>query len=217
LRSRIETAIFLYDTITTENINLKAFISASATGYYGSVTTKKIFTEADPPASDFTGTTCRLWEESADLFRNKGVRVVKIRSAVVLEKTTGVLSRILKPARSGIFPILGSGCQHIPWIHIADLCNIFLKAVRDENMSGTYNAVAPEHTDYRGFQRTLAKVLNKKGIFIHIPGFFLRALFGEMSGLMLKGSRVSAEKILKADFKFIFPGLSEALENLIIN
>src|SRR5665648_577070 len=86
VNSRVVSARFLYKVINDNSIRLRAFISASATGYYGMLTSDKIYNEDDPPAADFLGTTCKLWEEAADMFDNIGIRTVKIRTAVVLEK-----------------------------------------------------------------------------------------------------------------------------------
>ena len=138
LNSRLESGRLLHKVVSENKIILKAFISASAIGYYGSVTSGKIFIESDPPASnDFLGTTCRLWEESADLFARSGIRTVKIRTAIVLEKNDSALSKLMTPAKFGFLVQTGNGRQYMPWIHIRDLCNIYLKAIKDEQMSGT--------------------------------------------------------------------------------
>ena len=148
INSRVESANLLFRTVSENNIKLNAFITASAVGYYGSVTSEKIFTEADPPADDFLGRTCRLLEEAADQFTGIGIRTVRIRSGVVLAKNEGVLVRLMKPARFGLVVRAGSGKQYFPWIHIEDLCRIYLKAIQDQNMQGAYNAVAPEHINH---------------------------------------------------------------------
>ena len=136
VRSRVETAKLLHSTVISNNIPLKAFITASAVGYYGSVTSDAVFTEPDPPGNDFLGNTCLQWEKAADLFAGKDIRTVKIRTAVVLEKSDAALARFLKAARFGIFPVIGNGKQYMPWIHISDLCQIYLKALKDEKMTG---------------------------------------------------------------------------------
>ena len=82
------------------------------------MTSDKIFKEDDDPAADFLGTTCKMWEEAADLFEASGIRTVKIRTAVVLEKNDSALSRLMKPARFGFLVNTGSGLQYMPWIHI---------------------------------------------------------------------------------------------------
>ena len=213
--SRVVSAKLLYKVIRKNKIGLKAFISASATGYYGSVTSEHIYTEEDPPADDFLATTCRLWEEAADLFENSGIRTVKIRTAMVLEKSAGALSMLLSPARFGIFPVMGKGSQYMPWIHISDLCAIYLKAVKDENMAGAYNAVSPEHVTQKEFMRILSQSMKRRFFHLPVPAILLKAYPGEMSDLVLKGSRLSSEKIIKAGYHFTFKYLYEALDDLI--
>ena len=215
IASRVDTAKLLHKIIVENAINLKAFISASATGYYGALTSENIFNEDDLPADDFLGKTCRLWEEAAGLFEKSGIRTVKIRTAMVLEKSDSALTKFMSPAKWGIFPVLGGGRQYMPWIHIEDLCNIYLKAIQDDRMEGAYNAVSPEHITQKEFMRTLAGAMNKKRIFIPVPGFFLKIFLGGRLDLILKGSRVSAEKIIKAGYQFKINNLPEALNGLL--
>lgn len=215
VRSRVASTEFLNEIISGDKIHLKAFIAASATGYYGSVTTDRIFTERDPSSEDFLGTTCRLWEEGADLFARMGIRTVIIRTGVVLEKSDSALSRLMKPARFGLAVRLGNGRQYFPWIHIYDLCKIYVKAVKDESMQGPYNAVAPEQPDHNDFVRTMAAVMGIPFFLPPLPAWILRAVLGEMSDIVLKGSRISCEKIIKAGYIFRFEKLEGALRNII--
>jgi uncharacterized protein (TIGR01777 family) len=211
IKSRTETAKLLYKVISQNGMQIRAFISASATGYYGSNTSEKIFREEDDPASDFLGTTCRLWEEAADLFGKIGVRTAKIRSAVVLDKNDSALTRILQPASFGLFPKLGSGRQYMSWISMKDLCNIYLKILCDDNMEGSYNAVLPQYATQLEFMRALAQTMHKPFFHPTVPEFVLRAVLGKMSDIVLKGSRVSSEKIINSGFQFVHPTLEEAL------
>jgi len=211
VKSRAGAAKFLYKVISRNGIQIRAFVSASATGFYGSITSDKIFREEDNPASDFLGTTCRLWEEAADLFGNAGVRTAKIRSAVVLDKNDSALARILKPARFGFFPRLGSGHQYMSWISMRDLCNIYLKILSDDNMEGVYNAVMPQYVTQLEFMRTLAQKMHKPFFHPPVPEFVLKTYLGKMSDIILKGSRVSSEKIINSGYKFVHPTLDDAL------
>lgn len=215
VRSRVESSELLYDVVKKNNIQLKAYISASAVGYYGSVTNEKIFKEEDTAATDFLGNTCRLWEEGADLFASSGIRTVKIRTAVVLEKSDSALSKIMMPARFGFLVQTGNGRQFMPWIHIADLCNIYLKAIEDQQMNGAYNAVSPQHATHKEFIKTLAKVMGKPVFPVAVPGFILRVVLGEMSDVVLKGSRVSSDKIENAGYVFSFGNLHDALKDAV--
>jgi len=215
LTSRVDSANLLYRVISENNFKMKAFISASAIGYYGSITSDKIFHEDDPPSEDFLGTTCRLWEEAADQFGKIGIRTIKIRTAVVLEKSDSAMAKLLKPAAFGIFPVIGTGKQFMPWIHIQDLCKIYLKAIKDDTMKGAYNAVSSQHVTQTEFMKSLAKSLNKPFFHPHFPAFFLNAALGQMSDVVTKGSRVSSKKILETGFNFIFKNLEDALKNVI--
>lgn len=217
IKSRVDSAHLIYRTFKENRIPLKALISASAIGYYGSVTSEKIFTENDPPADDFLGTTCRLWEEAADTFEKSGIRTVKIRTAVVLEKSDSALSKLLTPAGFGVFPRLGTGRQYVPWIHIEDLCRIYLKAIQDESMNGAYNAVAPQYIRQSEFMKILAQVMNKYFFHLPVPAILLRTALGEMSDVVLKGSRVSSGKIINAGFQFKHDTLQDALVKAINN
>ncbi len=218
LDSRVKTTELIFSAIkhpTKEKTsNLKVFISASAVGYYGAVTTDKIFVEEDKAHNDFLGNVCRDWENAADLFNEIAVRTVKIRTGIVLSKSKGALEKIKKSFKFGTKVILGSGKQFMPWIHIHDLCNIYIKAIEDNTMSGAYNAVAPQYTNYTEFANSLKSVYKKVFLNIKVPAFFLRMVLGEMSLLLLEGSRISANKILNAGFKYKYPKLQEALEEL---
>jgi uncharacterized protein len=215
MRSRIDSARLLHETITNSGVPLKAFISASAVGYYGAVTSEHIFTEEDVPGTDFLGITCRRWEEAAELFEKSGIRTVKIRTAVVLEKTDSALSKLMLPGKFGFLVKTGNGKQYMPWIHISDLCSIYLKAVTDPHMTGSYNAVAPQQVNHADFMKTLGDVMHRPVLSLPVTSFFLKAALGEMSDVILKGSCVSPEKIINAGFRFEFPGLHEALQDAI--
>ncbi len=115
----------------------------------------------------------------------------------------------------GIGSALGNGRQYIPWIHIDDICNIYIKALEDTTLKGAFNAVAPEHKTNEDFMRILAKVLKKPFFFPNIPAVVLKIIFGKMSGILLNGSKVSAGKIIAAGYSFQFPELENALRDLL--
>jgi uncharacterized protein len=215
LDSRIKSAQLLFQKITENKQQLKAFITASAIGYYGAVTTDKIFVETDHPSQDFLGETCRLWEESANRFESLGVRTVKIRTGVVLTYQGGALAKMITPVKIGLGASIGSGKQYMPWIHMDDLCNIYIKAIEDNNMHGAYNAVAPEHKTNREFSETLTKVLKKKVWLPNVPAIIVRIIFGKMAEIVLNGSRVSSNKLIQEGFQFKFPTLNSALIQLM--
>lgn len=213
--SRVNTSRLIFDKIKTNKNGLKAFISASAIGYYGTITSDKIFSETDPPSSDFLGETCRQWEQLADNFEKLGIRTVKIRTGVVLTNQGGALAKIRMPINLGIGSAIGTGRQYMPWIHIDDLCGIYIKAIEETEMKGAYNAIAPAHQTNRDFTKTLAHILNKPFWLPNIPGIVMKIMLGEMSAILLKGSRVSSEKIIHAGYQFKFPDLESALVDLL--
>jgi len=215
LESRVRSAKLIFNEVKRQNKNLKAFISASAIGYYGLITSERIFSEGDRPADDFLGRTCQKWEEAANQFCELGVRTTILRTGLVLDKQGGALSKMLIPVKMGLASPLGNGKQYLPWIHIDDLCEIYIKAIEDNTMKGAYNAVAPEHHTNLSFTKTLAQVLKKPFWFPNIPTFLIKSLLGEMSMLLLTGSRISASKLLSTGYTYKFPKLDKALINLL--
>jgi uncharacterized protein (TIGR01777 family) len=215
--SRIKTGELIFRKVQETGTNLKAFISASAIGYYGSVTSEKIFLETDPPGRDYIGQLCRQWELMADRFEESGTRTVKIRTGIVLSKQGGALARMASPAKMGLGSALGNGLQYLPWIHIEDLCAIYIKTIEDSRLTGAINAVAPEHVTNKEFLRILAGILKKPLFLPDIPAVVMKILFGKMSEILLYGSRVSSEKIITAGYSFKFPYLENALKDLLHN
>ena len=217
IESRVQSTDLLFNKVKQSKTPLKAFICASAIGYYGQKTSDRIFTEEDKSANDFVGKTCFLWEQSAERFEELGIRTVRIRIGVVLMEKGGALEKMAQPIRMGVGSPLGSGRQFIPWIHVDDLIGVFNKALTNDTLSGAFNAVSPEHVNNTTFTKALAKVLNKKLWLPNVPGFVLKIVLGERAALVLKGSRVSSQKIESTGFKFEYPSLEPALENLLGN
>lgn len=217
ISSRILPTRLLFDALSKTNHKPKSIITASAIGYYGAVTSDHIFTENDPAANGFLGNTCRQWEREADKFTELNIRTVKLRMGMVLDKTSGTLTRLQHLANLNMNAPLGKGSQYMPWIHIEDLCYMYLKAVEDETMAGVYNAVAPEYVTNTLFMKTLAKTMHKPFWPLHVPSPLVRLALGEMAEMVLEGSRVSAEKIMASGFDFRYPTLQKALPDLISN
>lgn len=215
--SRVISTQLIFNEIIKKNIKPDTFISASAIGYYGAVTSDKIFTETDPPANSFLAKTCNLWEQAIDRFRELGIRTVKIRTGVVLAANGGALSKMITPVKLGIGSAIGNGQQYIPWIHIDDLCAIYIMALENTKMQGVYNAVSTDHKTNKEFIQIIAHTLKKPLWFPDIPEILIKIQFGEMSDIILKGSRVSSEKIVSLGYKFQFSLLEDALRNLLIS
>jgi hypothetical protein len=214
LDSRVNTAGLLLEKFRTFGKKPKAFISASATGYYGAVTSGKVFTEADGPGNDFLARVCLQWEKAADRFTDWNVRTVKIRTAPVLATEGGLFKKTYEAALRGFAAPFGNGQQYFPWIHLDDLCGIYIKAIEDEAMRGAYNAVAPEIITNAAYMKEVAACAGRKPRIKHIPAFALHLMLGEASSAMLQGSPVSAQKIEDAGFEFAFPTLERAMADL---
>jgi len=218
ISSRVDSAGLLLKTVKKKKIKLKSFISASGINYYGTVTTEKIYTEKDPPGNDFLSEVVVLWERSADDFKEQNLaeRVVKIRTAVVLSKEDGALKKMVPTIKYGIGSALGSGKQYMPWVHIDDICTVYMAALRNSDMNGAYNAVSPQHTTNENLTKKIAEVLKKPLFMPNVPAFVLKLIFGELADALLEGSRASSQKIRDTGFQFKFPDLKNALEDLLM-
>jgi len=145
--SREQSIRLIYDVLLSNDKKLKAFISASGIGIYGALSGKTICSENTPPANDFLGSTCQKWEAAADTIESLQIRTVKIRTGLVLGKKEGFLKKMIPIFKYGFGSALGSGKQYMPWIHIDDLCAIYLEAVQNKNMNGSYNAAINDNTN----------------------------------------------------------------------
>lgn len=215
--SRVKTADLLTDTLKGMDKKPEAFISASAVGYYGLDISKRVFTEEDIlDGDDFLSTTCQQWEAAAHRFEQElDVRTVIVRTGVVLSKKSEALKKMMMPIRMGIGSPLGKGRQFLSWIHIDDLCNIYLKAIEDVEMKGVYNAVAPEKTTNARFMRRLARKMRRPFFMPNVPSFVLRLVMGEAADMVLGGSRVSCQKIKEAGYEFKYSSVDKALESTL--
>jgi uncharacterized protein (TIGR01777 family) len=209
--SRIGTTTFLF-SLEDKMPLLKHFISSSGINCYGYEEDERIYLESDPFGADWLSGLVRDWEKSADLFANK-YTVAKVRTAVVFDKSGGALPRMLGPVKLGIGSALGSGKQHMPWIHAVDLVGIF-EHVIDKELSGPYNAVAACDTN-KEVTRAMADTLNKPFWFPNVPTFMMKLLFGEMASVLLLGLKASNEKIKSTGYVFQFSELKEALKDVL--
>jgi len=213
-KSRVKSAELLFKACQEQNIKPKAFISSSAIGYYGTFTSEKILKESDGPGTDFLAEIGVKWERAADLFQKEGVRTVKIRTGVVLSNLGAAYVKMSKSIKLGLGAAFGKGKQYIPWIHIDDIVSIYIKAIEDKNMNGVFNGVSPNNLTNNELTAAIAKSLKKPYCLPNIPSFVFKVLFGEMSDILLKGTRVSAEKIIMQGFEFQYPEIVSALNNL---
>jgi len=209
IASRVDSTNLLFEKVKELNPNLKGFISASGIGFYGAITSKKIFQENDAPNNDFLSKICILWEKEVSKFNSLNIRTVVLRTGVVFSKEGGALEKIIKPIKLGAGASLGSGKQYMPWIAMEDLCNMYVSAIENIEIKGIYNAVAPEHITNEELTKSIAKTLKKPLWLPNIPSFFLKIILGELAVILLEGSRVSSEKIKKTGFNFLFPTIEK--------
>ena len=210
LDSRIESTKFLYSQI--KNIpNLESYISASGITCYGFEDDTKTYSEEDPFGSDYLSQLVKEWEITADLFLTH-CRVVKMRTAVVLDKKQGALPKISLPIRFGIGSPLGTGKQSTSWVHITDLTNAYLYAI-ENTIIGAFNIVGGNESN-KEFSEKLAKTIHKPFWFPNVPAFILQLLLGEMSIILLKGNTASNQKMIDTGFQFKFLKVQDAFEDL---
>lgn len=213
--SRVKSTELIVNQLKAAGKGIEAVVAASAIGYYGALTTSHVFTEKDLPANDFLGRTTQQWESATSKFRELGILTIQIRLGVVLAAEGGALNKMALPVKFGLGSPIGSGKQLVPWIHIHDLCTLFMMAIEQSIPDGIYNAVAPAQNTNSELIKTIARVLHRPCFFPAVPGLLLRFSMGEMANMVLEGSAVSAQKIIDAGFQFSFTELDAALEDLI--
>ncbi len=216
--SRVHSGNLLVKALTENKHQVSTFIAASAIGWYGPDTAASLengFVETDPADDSYLGNTCKLWEESTAAIGGMGIRVVRLRIGIVLNKRGGALAEFLKPAKFALATILGTGKQVVSWIHHQDLCKMMLYAIETLAVKGVYNAVAPNPVTNKKLVLTIAK--NKYPIYFpsFVPAFLLKIILGEMSIEVLKSANVSAQKIQAAGFVFDYPTIEEAIPDLM--
>jgi uncharacterized protein len=215
LTSRVMPMKLLADTLKRRGQSIEAFITASGIGFYGAVTSDHVFTEEDAPADDFLGKTCQLWEDAVQLFEGMSQREARIRTGIVLDTKGGALPKLMMPARFGLAASLGSGMQWMPWIHLEDICRIYMMAVEDREFRGVFNAVAPEHATQKQLLAEISSVIGKPFFLPGVPSVALHLVMGDMAQMLTEGSRVSAQRLLDFGFIFNYPELKPALRALL--
>lgn len=214
--SRVETANLLFSYAKKNELKLKSFISASGINYYGTFTSNEILTEEIPIKKlDFLANLCKNWEEAALQFSEISERVVCLRTSPVLSQKGGTLELLKKVTNLNLASPLGSGDQWMNWIHLDDLVEMYVFAVENTEMEGAFNAVADEIPSNKNFMKELAKKMKKLFIPIPVPRHLIQLILGEMSTIILEGSRASNQKIKSLGFEFKHPMLSETFENLL--
>lgn len=209
--SRIKSINFLYQYISENKFNINTFISSSAIGFYGAVTTDKTFAETSESGNDFLASVCQQWENAALKFNDLGVRTVILRKGVILGKEGGMAQKLTPLAKLGINVSLGSGKQYLPWIDIRDLLRLYEFILSKAQLNGIYNTVATEQITMNNFSKALLKSFGKKSFLPNVPAFVIRLLFGEMAVMLLEGSKVSNDKLKSTGFSFEFDTIEKSL------
>ena len=215
--SRTRSSELLISGLKKYPNKVKSIISASATGWYGPDQRKPTspFFEEAPAYNDFLGETCKAWEESIQPVTRLNKQLVILRCGIVLSNSGGALPQFIKPLKFGILPIFGSGKQLVSWIHIDDLCRIYLEALRNVQLSGVYNAVTPEPSTNKALMLQLGQTFaGKQYLSVHVPSFALKLALGEMSIELLKSATVSSKKLQNTGFQFLYPTIKSAAEAL---
>ena len=216
--SRVKSSELLLNALKRTAHKVKTVASASAIGWYGpdpSIPNPHPFRESDPADNHFLGETCRLWEQSIQPVTDLGIRLVILRAGMVFSAKGGAFPAFKNPLKLGIAPILGNGRQVVSWIHIDDICRLYLAALERADMRGVYNAVAPEQVNNKTLTRAIARFFRSKNfISFHTPRFAIKIALGEMSVEVLKSATVSCDKLRDAGFSFLYPSLDSALNAL---
>lgn len=191
----------------------RVLVSSSATGYYGPHGPEPIDEEA-PPGTDFLAEICLAWERAAVSAEELGVRVVRVRTGVVLDRAGGALAKMLLPFQLGLGGPIAGGRQFIPWIHAEDVVGIMLAGLTRQDWSGPVNATAPLPVTNREFSKALGRALHRPAL-LPVPGLALRLLYGEMAEIVTTGARVVPARPLMLGYRHRHPDLDEALRSTL--
>ncbi len=215
LQSRVKSTQLLYQVLKDTPNQVETVVSASAIGYYGFYLGEEIVTEQSPTGFDFLAQVTKQWEEEVDKIVSLNIRTVKLRIGIVLSNKGGALGQMALPVKLGIGSPLATGKQYLSWIHIDDLCSLFLMAIKNQYAIGSINAV----TDWASnaeFTQAIASALNKPLWLPNVPGFILKLVVGEMANMIINGSKVSSEKAHTLGYNPQYPTLYLALKNLLL-
>jgi len=183
-------------------------VCASAVGYYGSRGADRL-DELAPPGDDFLAGVCEAWEREAQAASLFGVRVVSLRTGVLLDRADGALARMLPPFRLGLGGPVAGGDHFVSWVAPDDLVRLYMAALDDPKWVGPVNATAPEPVTNRDFSRALGRALHRPAV-LPVPGFALRTMYGEMASVVTTGQRAVPTRALEHGFEFRYPTLDGA-------
>jgi len=211
--SRITLTETLLAWLESREQKPRVLISGSAAGWYGDGGERELTEDSAPVSEDFASQLCIAWEETAQRAETLGIRVILIRTGLVLSAEGGFLSRLFLPFKLGLGGPIGNGRQWMPWIHIDDQIALIDFLLHRNEASGPYNACAPKPVRNREFAKALGSMLHRPA-FMPMPAFALKVGLGELSLLLLGGQRATPVRLLKAGFTFQFTDLRAALDDL---
>ena len=212
--SRVRSTQLLSKSLAQLAVPPRVLVCASAVGFYGS-RGEEILTEDSPPGSGYLSKVCKEWEAAAEPAREKGIRVVNLRIAMVLSGKGGALSAMLPAFKTGMGGKLGDGQQFVSWIAIDDLTQAISHAIATESLSGPVNAVSPNPVRNKEMTKALGRVLGRPA-FISMPASAVRLMFGEMAdALLLASQRAQPKRLLDTGFTFQFPEFAAALKHVL--
>jgi uncharacterized protein len=216
IESRTKSIKLIVSKLNTLPHRLISFISASGIGYYGADTGNEHISEQHTAGNDFVADCCIQWEAAADEIQALGIRTVKLRTGIVLSEKGGALPRLTQPVRWGVGTALGTGKQWQSWIHLDDLCEMYIKSLTDKQLTGAYNAVAPNPVTNHDLTKISAQVLKRPFWMPNVPAFALKLVFGEMANVVLGGNYVLNQRIKQeTDFDYKFVEVRKALADLL--
>lgn len=213
ISSRVDSAKLIKQGLENTEHRPKAYISASAVGYYGDRGSEKL-TEDSPAGEGFMADCCKIWEDSALELKHLVDRLIINRIGIVLSTKGGALPKILMTKAVGVYNYFGSGSQYYSWIHIDDLCRMFLKNISENTMTGIYNAVAPKPLTNKDFTIKIKEALGGIAA-LPAPKFGLRLLLGEMADVVLNSNRVYPNRLEENNFHFDNSDLGLAVKDLV--
>lgn len=216
LDSRLLTTRNVVDALSQKKQGVRHLLNASAIGYYGYHQDKSLDENAEP-GTDFLASVTDQWEAEAQRAEAFGTRVVLCRFGIVLGQEAGALSKLLPIFRFGLGSRLGSGEQWFSWIHEQDLANILLNVLLNEDYRGPVNCTAPQPVQNKEMTQILGAILKRPMVLPAVPGFVLKVILGEFADSLLRGQRVIPAKLKAQNFRFLFPEMRVALENLLLD
>lgn len=209
IESRLSATSLLVAAMRKAQRRPAVLINASAVGYYGDVPEGEV-DETFPAGSGFLADLCVRWEAEAREAEALGLRVVCLRTGIVLGKDGGALHKMLPPFQMFVGGTVGSGKQWVPWIHRDDVLGIVLFALTEKKISGPINMTAPEPVRMKEFCKVLARTIERPALF-PLPAMVLRAVMGEMSDVLLTGQCAVPRQLCNAGYRFSHQRLDEAL------